>query len=66
MRKLGHRKLIDLPKVIKLEVPQPGFESRTHTTNCYILLPLDVIETNWRQKVLNEVMIPGGVTMTQA
>lgn len=52
---MGHRKLIDLPKVIKLEVPQAGFESKTHTINHYTLLPLDVIQTNWKQRVWNQV-----------
>lgn len=37
MRKLGHRRLIDLPKVTEPGEPQPGFESRArlihhHTT----------------------------------
>lgn len=50
---MGHKKLIDLPKVTKLEVPQAEFESRTLTINHYILLPLGVMETNWRQSLIS-------------
>lgn len=44
LRKLGLRRLIDLPKVTELEVPQPGCESRAPAFNHSTVLPLDGIE----------------------